>query len=146
MDIQQLERILQVAWIRETSADPDHWTPENPAWGQCAVTALVVDDHVGSRQLHAEPDCKVIWAEAVLPDGKKISHYFNYIDGREIDLSRKQFPPGTQIPRGVDKTKGFPTTRDYVLSYEATRNRYDLLSQRVADFLNILKTTPSDSS
>lgn len=41
--------ILQAAWTRGTSFDPERWTPENPSWGQCAVTALVINDLFGGE-------------------------------------------------------------------------------------------------
>jgi hypothetical protein len=123
MDESVLEVYIRDSWIRETSSEPN-WTPENPAFGQCAVTALIVNDYLGG---------KIVWAEAVNPEGSKISHYFNTVDGKVIDFTRCQFPEGTTIPAGIDKTKGFPTTRDYVLSFEATRKRYEILKQRVDD-------------
>lgn len=122
MEISKLEQALMASWDNGTTSDPALWTKQNPSWGQCAVTALVVNDYLGG---------KLVWANAVLPDGKNISHYFNNIDGNEIDLTRKQFPEGTVIPEGIDKTKGFPTTRDYVLSFEPTRIRYEKLKERV---------------
>ena len=121
MDI--LEEILSKAWVQETSSDPDNWSAENPAWGQCAVTALVVNDYFGGR---------LLWASAKLPDGKEISHYFNELEtGEVVDLTRAQFPEGTIIPEGIDKKKEFATTRDYVLSYPVTVQRYTLLQQNI---------------
>lgn len=117
---ERLCRRLQKAWSAATTSDPAHWTTANPAWGQCAVTACAVQDEIGGE---------VVWAEAQLPDGRRISHYFNRVDGREIDLTAGQFPPGTVIPTGAPKTKDFATTRDYVLSFPATRARYDRLKQ-----------------
>jgi hypothetical protein len=38
---------LEAAWSAETSVDPAGWTPDNPAWGQCAITALHVDAVLG---------------------------------------------------------------------------------------------------
>src|SRR5262249_33209808 len=55
---------LQASWSRETSSDYDRWTLENPAWGQCAVTALVLQDLMGGELLRC-----------VLPKGG--SHYWN---------------------------------------------------------------------
>jgi hypothetical protein len=121
MEISELEAILEKTWTLDTSADPENWTPANPAWGQCAVTALIIDDYLGGE---------IIWAEIKLPE-KAISHYFNKIEGKEVDLTRRQFPADTIIPKGVPKTKGFPTTRDYILSYELTQIRYDILKKRV---------------
>lgn len=134
MDLPKLEAIIKKSWCHETSSDPDHWTPENPSWGQCAVTACVVNDYLGGE---------VIWAEAVLPDGRKISHYFNDVNEEEIDLTRIQFPKGTTIPKGVEKKKGFPTTRAYILSYQLedgsqpTRERYERLKQKVQENLDV---------
>lgn len=113
-----LHRKLQAAWSVATTSDPANWTPQNPSWGQCAVTACAVQDELGGD---------IVWAEAKLPDGRTISHYFNLIDGQEHDLTRDQFPAGTIIPTGQPKTKGFPTTRDYVLSFEVTQKRYQTL-------------------
>ncbi len=122
MEFSKLELAIRKAWCRETSASTDKWTKENPAKGQCAVTACIVQDYLGG---------KVVWANAQLPDGITDSHYFNNINGTEIDLTREQFPEGTTIPEGVDKTKGFPTTRDYVLSFPATQERYTLLKIKI---------------
>ena len=126
MERSRLERILRKSWCRETSADPEAWSPKNPAWGQCAVSAVLVQDYLGGR---------VVWALVRIEDGRKLSHYFNNINGREHDFTREQFPEGVMIPRGVPRRKGFRTTREYVLSYEDTRKRYELLKQRFEQFL-----------
>ncbi len=129
MKLCELEEILNECWDKSTSSDPDKWTPENPAWGQCAVTSVIVQDYFGGE---------IVWAEVNIKDNPKyqkpISHYFNNIQEREIDLTRKQFPPETYIPKGIEKKKEFPTTRDYVLSYEPTMERYLLLKERVEKF------------
>lgn len=121
-----IKRKLRIAWKKATSSDPAGWTPENPAWGQCAVTACVVQDALGGD---------IVWAEATTPKGAKISHYFNRLaDGSVVDLTRGQFPAGTFLDpaAGREKTQGrdgsaFETTRDYVLSFPATRQRYEAL-------------------
>jgi hypothetical protein len=123
----QLSSIFNKIWSAETSASPSDWTAENPSWGQCAVTALLVQDILGGE---------IVWAEAELADGRKISHYKNLVDGREIDFTNQQFPPETTIPVGVPKTKTYSSTRDYVLSYEPTRKRYELLKSRLMETLN----------
>lgn len=127
MYVDRLEEILQKSWIKETSSDSERWKKDNPSWGQCAVTALIVNDYFGG---------KLVWAP-VNVNGKKISHYFNKIDDKkigltkEIDLIKNQFPEGTIIPEGIDKTKGFPSTKDYVLSYPKTVKRYELLKEKI---------------
>lgn len=111
---------LSCAWSRETSADPEHWTKEDPAHGQCAVSALVLQDLFGGELLRAE---------ATPPGGAPVSHYMNRIDGRIVDATRGQFPPGTVIGPGAPKTGGLASTRAYVLSFPATRVRYLLLRE-----------------
>ncbi len=37
-----VERALRAGWDRDTSDDPERWSPDNRALGQCAVSALVV--------------------------------------------------------------------------------------------------------
>lgn len=122
MDLSKLEKLLHISWTIETSSDSANWSQENPSWGQCAVTALIINDYMGGE---------IVWAEATLPDGKKISHYFNLIENQEIDLTRKQFPERTQIPKGIPKTKNYNTTREYVLSFPSTQNRYRLLKEKI---------------
>lgn len=122
MMILKLRDDLKKAWSRETSSDPDSWTPENPAWGQCAVTACAVQDKLGGN---------IIWAMARLPDGRELSHYFNDIGGHELDMTREQFPAKTYIPPGMSKKKEFKTTRDYILSFPQTAARYEKLKSNM---------------
>lgn len=51
-----LEQALQASWCKETSSNP-LWNLRNPAKGQCAVTALVVQDY---------PEGEIVWTEAIL--------------------------------------------------------------------------------
>ncbi len=118
----KLEEAIKKSWCKETSSDPEHWEDKNPAWGQCAVSALIVNDYLGGN---------IVWAEAQLPDGRVISHYFNFIQKKETDLTRKQFPEGTIIPTGVEKKKTFASTRDYILSFPITQQRYEILKKKV---------------
>lgn len=122
MTKEQLAARLAKAWSRDTSCDPLAWTALNPSWGQCAVTACVVQDHFGGS---------IVWAEAQLDCGRRISHYFNELAGDIVDLTRGQFPEGTVIPKGLAKRKGLPTTRDYVLSSDMARERYARLAGAV---------------
>ena len=122
----ELELALKKSWTKESSSDPENWTLNNPAWGQCAVTSLIVNDYLGGE---------IIWVNAVLPDGREISNYFNKIKDVEKDFTRVQFPDGTTIPQGIPKTKEFSSTREYILSYPITQQRYELLKQKVQEFL-----------
>ena len=109
-EIQLIQQALQTAWCRATSADPA-WSPERPSLGQCAVTALVVQDYLGGILMRAE-----------VADG---SHYWNRLpDGTELDLTSDQFDEFT--PRCVE-----PKDRAQVLAYPATRARYEALQTAV---------------
>lgn len=108
-----LMRDLHVAWSAGTSSDPESWSPRNPAWGQCAVTALIVQDEFGGQLLRAET-----------PLG---SHYWNLLpDGSELDLTREQFQDAFRAQNVAIRD------RNYVLSFPATRRRYELLRGAVA--------------
>ena len=111
-ELEQLHAFLKMAWRAETSADSENWSEENPAWGQCAVTALIVQDEWGGELLRTE---------ALLPDGRKISHYFNRVAGVVVDFTRGQFPEGTKYEEEILRE------REYVLSYPETQRRYELL-------------------
>lgn len=111
-DLAALRRALVRAWVRQTSADPPHWSHANPAWGQCAVTALVVQDFFGGVLLRCETSGG--------------SHYWNRLSSdQEVDLTRQQFGDGVTIDPGQ------PRAREYVLSFPATRERYELLRRGV---------------
>jgi hypothetical protein len=105
---------LRRCWGPETTSDPTGWSRSNPAWGQCAVTALVVQDQYGGQLLRASA-----------PNG---SHYWNLLtDGTEVDLTREQFE-GIFEPDDVEVRD-----REYVLSFQATRQRYELLRRRISE-------------
>lgn len=107
-----LRRALRAAWARDTTADPDRWNPNNPAWGQCAVTALVVQDILGGQLLRCHGPCG--------------SHYWNRLpDGTELDLTREQFHDRL-TPESVQERD-----RSYVMSFPQTRHRYETLRARV---------------
>jgi len=129
MKIYELEKILEKVWAKETSIEPEKWTKENPSLGQCVPTSLIVNDYIGGE---------IVWALAKLPDGQEISHYFNKINGNEIDLTRKQFPAGTQIAEGKERKKNYQNTRDYLMSNEDVVNRYLRLNQNIGAYGNLV--------
>lgn len=107
-----LQAQLKRAWSAGTSSDPAKWSPVNPAWGQCAVTALVVQDALGGALVRA--------------DVCGIAHYWNRLDdGQEVDLTREQFGLEVLVPAGEERD------REYVLSFPDTKRRYNLLKRRL---------------
>jgi hypothetical protein len=110
--VRDLRTILERAWSAETSADAEGWSPKNPAWGQCAVTALLVQELYGGSLLRTKVG--------------NISHYWNLLpSGEEVDLTRDQFnEPGLQL-------SGQLRSREYVLSFPDTVRRYERLRRRL---------------
>lgn len=84
----ELETLLRKAWSRETSSDPEGWTAENPAWGQCVPTALIVQDFFGGGLLRHP-------LEGIEGLEFMRSHYVNLVDGKRIDLSQEQLRGAT---------------------------------------------------
>jgi hypothetical protein len=123
--IEALRAALEQSWSVDTSA-ASGWTEANRAKGQCAVTACVVQDYLGGEILNTI---------ATLPTGETVSHYFNLVDGGIVDFTRQQFPDMTRFSKPEQKRKGFASTREFCLSYESTRQRYALLTRRVARHL-----------
>lgn len=74
-------RKTKKAWSKETCYEPQQnaWNENNPAMGQCYVTALIVNDYFGGEIVKAK-------------SSNGISHYWNKIEGKDIDLTRSQFP------------------------------------------------------
>ncbi len=72
---------------------------------------------------------------ATLPNNETVSHYLNIVDGKMIDLTRQQFPEGTMFTKPTEKKGRYSSTREYCLSYESTRLRYEKLRDRVADYI-----------
>jgi hypothetical protein len=104
---------LRVAWSRETSTSSDEWSDSNPALGQCAVTALIVQDTMGGQLLRSTVD--------------GVSHYWNRLpSGEVIDLTFEQFGPDAEIDCLPELR-----SRDYVLSFPDTARRYGALRRRL---------------
>ena len=111
-DLDELTVALRNAWSADTSVAPELWTPSVPSQGQCAVTALVLQDYLGGELRRG------------VVDG--VSHYWIKLDsGKEIDLTLDQFRNPTITSTGVRE-------RDYLLSSESTSRRYELLAGSVA--------------
>lgn len=87
LTIDVLRPVLRAAWGPDTCDPHDlpDWRPDNPARGQCGVTALVVHDLLGGDLILGE----------VLVDGAKVGHhYWNRLpDGSEADLTPSSSTP-----------------------------------------------------
>lgn len=113
--LRMLEPVIRAAWCGATSASVA-WNEAVPSKGQCAVTALVLQDYLGGDLVRA-----VVCSE---------SHYWNRVpDVGDVDLTADQFP--VYEVEGPAEVR----TRAYVLSSPYTRRRYELLRSRVEERL-----------
>lgn len=118
LSVELLRPVLRAAWGPDT-CDPhdlENWRPDNPARGQCGVTALVVQDLLGGDLILGE----------VHVDGAKVGHhYWNQLpDGTEVDFTAGQFHPGEVVSGGrVQHRPPDPPRR--------CREQYALLRRRV---------------
>ena len=122
MDLKLSESILQKSWSKKTCYPPlqKGWSINNPALGQCAITALIVQDYLGGKLLYC----------------KHSQHYWNKLpDGREIDLTRSQFSQDVKICFDEEKTREF-ILKNKSAKEALTLERYTILKQRVENLLN----------
>ncbi len=89
MTLTDLEHTIRGCWARDTSDDPDEWTPDWAARGQCGVTSIVVRELLGGEILMADVHGSHI-------DGER--HAWNRLPGGiEIDLTADQFRAGESL-------------------------------------------------
>ena len=112
----QLRTALAASWTAQTASPLVAWTPHNPSSGQCAVSALVLQDYCGGKICR----CVVVGTP----------HYFNRIDDQVVDSTAAQF--GTVA---IDYDTSTVRSRQRILRHADTRQRYELLKERVERFL-----------
>jgi hypothetical protein len=81
---QLVKQALVKCWSKQSSS---LWTENNPARGQCGVTAIVIQEQFGGEILKTNIDGQ--W------------HFYNVIDGVKYDLTVDQFdepPTYSDIP------------------------------------------------
>jgi len=118
LDLEVLRPILRASWGADTCDPHDlqDWRPDNPARGQCGVTALLVQDLLGGELILGE----------VHDHGAKTGcHYWNQLpDGQHLDLTADQFHPGEVVGGGRVQHRPPDAPR-------RCREQYEILRQRV---------------
>jgi hypothetical protein len=117
-----IDQALRACWAADTCSPDDvaraPWHPDNPAWGHCDITALVVNDIFGGD---------LVLGEVYAADGEQHGfHYWNVLaSGVELDLTFEQYRQGQRVTgaRVVRRPPG-PLSR--------RRQEYELLRERVA--------------
>lgn len=117
--LDDLFNILWECWSKETAypSCQSEWVPNDPSYGQCAITAMLVYDMFGGS----------IHRIRVSGGG---THYFNKIDGHYIDLTVNQFDL-YNIP--VEYEPNEQMDRKYCGKNKDTQSRYELLVKRIAE-------------
>lgn len=110
MKIEDLKKLLADSWNNETCSPglKEQWSSNNPSLGQCAITALIVNDFFCGKIMRC-----------MASSG---SHYYNLIGGEIVDLTVEQFLG--EIP---EYELGQERTRDYLLGNKDTKKRYEKL-------------------
>jgi hypothetical protein len=117
----RLQDALEHSWEADTCAEWERgkWSPCLPAFGQCAVTALIVQDFVGGRMVK-DPEN---------------DHYWNVMDdGTEVDLTRAQFAEGIVLKATEERTREYMLTGERSIKAK-TPDRYKILRERVRNIL-----------
>lgn len=119
MDINELKNYLNEAWSEVTCVPSlrNEWNEYNPSLGQCAITALIVNDYFGGKIMRCMTSIE--------------SHYYNIIEGKIVDLTKEQFLG--EIP---DYIRGEERTREYLLSNKDTEKRYNILKENLYNLIN----------
>lgn len=107
---------FQDAWCEFTahSSVRDKWSRGCRGVGQCAVTALVINDFFGGKIMRVE-----------LADGG--SHYFNNVDGRDLDFTIDQsdcVPMEMKFPAETRSRAELLSTYDTAIRYGVLLNRF----------------------
>ena len=119
MEIKSFKKVLNMAWTKETCVPSlrDKWNNENKELGQCAITALIVNDYYGGKIMRCMTSTG--------------SHYYNLIGDSIVDLTVEQFMG--EIPL---YDEGQERTREYLLSNDDTKTRYFMLLKNVKGILD----------
>ena len=112
MKIKQLQQALLNSYSQDLCYEKvrNHWTEENRTLGMCAITTLIINDYFKGQ------------IAKIKVDG--ISHYFNIIDNKIIDLTK------TQFKSEIDYKDYKIVHRNDILT-EDTKNRYQRLKKKV---------------
>ena len=109
LQIETITTLLVSSWSLESSTK---WSSDNPAKGQCGVTALVVHDLLGGAIKKTK-----------LADGW---HFYNVMDGKRLDFTHSQFKEDIKymdIPSNRDEAYFDTDEKQYTYLKETVFNR-----------------------
>ena len=124
MTTSEFEEKIVTILAKDTSADPDNWSPQNPFWGHCAIVSLLAQDYFGGTLMRG--------SLTKMPHYEHLrSHFWNQLpDKREIDFTADQYKDFSFYD-----LIGEPRDRERVLRHPDTQRRYTLLKKRFESVL-----------
>lgn len=132
MTMAEIDSAIRASWAPDTCSADDAacapWTTDNPSWGHCDVTALVLHDLLGGD---------LMMGDVHLNGEHHGYHWWNRLNtGIEIDLTREQFQDGqiVTLNQVVVRPSGRPVRR---------QREYELFRYRVMERLG---TSPDMST
>ena len=113
--------VLEKCWSKETAypSSQADWVPNDPSYGQCAITATLVHDMFGGT----------IHKIKVNGGG---THYYNKINGQYVDLTREQFDL-YDLPVNYEPNQEI--SRKYCGKNKNTYERYKQLQRNIIRYL-----------
>ena len=123
MMLNELEEILRKCYSKETTyyKNREEWSRKNPTSGQCAITALIVQDYFGGT-IHR---VKV----------KNETHYFNIINEQIVDFTKEQFEV-KNVQVIYDNSELI--NRGELLANADTLQRYNMLKKKLGTGIKII--------
>lgn len=112
MNIEDIQKILLECYSKDLCYPKvqDNWSEFNKCFGMCAITSLIINDYFGGNI------CKIH------VDG--ISHYFNLVEDKIIDLTSNQFNHELDY-------KNYQIAERKTILTDDTKNRYNTLKTRL---------------
>ena len=116
MSIENIKEVLLECYSKDLCYPKvqNEWNDDNKCFGMCAITSLIINDYFGGDI------CKIY------VDG--ISHYFNLIEDKIIDLTSSQFNCD------IDYKNYQIVDREIILT-DDTKHRYNVLKERLINKL-----------
>ncbi len=115
---------IRASWSAATCAEDD-WQEDNPSKGQCEPSSFVAWRYLGGDLVLAK----------VLVGGEQVEHhYWNRIDGEDLDLTREQFTNGEVVEEMRVLPSDLLAENMFTMKADMLR-RIELMSERVGSIV-----------
>lgn len=118
--LNSLQEILVKCYSKDTAypLNIELWNSKNPTCGQCAITAVIIQDYFGGT-IH----------RIKMKDNE--THYFNILDGKIVDFTKEQYELYNIV---IQYEPNELISRERILSNPNTNKRYNILKERVEKY------------